>query len=76
MSERADLPCGEQRDIVVYINHPLNEYDISFVQHIESVLDKALAGVGFTRSITVKGDIQELVFWQFGRAGVKDQDGK
>lgn len=68
MQEREDLTCGEQRDVVVYINHSLDEYDISLVQQIESYLDEALALVGFTRSNTTKGDIQELVYWQYAKA--------
>jgi len=63
---------GEQRDIVVTINHTLDEYDIEFVQQIERHIDKALAPIGFTRSKTTKGDKIELVYWQFGFARKED----
>lgn len=59
---------SEQRDIVVTINHTLEEYDIEFIQQIERHIDKALAPLGFTRSGTTKAEKTELVYWQFGAA--------
>ena len=61
--------CGEQRDIVVYINHAVaTEYEIGLIQQIESAIDNALGHIGFSRSKTTKGDICELVYWQFAFA--------
>jgi hypothetical protein len=60
--------AGEQRDIVVTINHGLDEYDIEFIQQIEKHIDAALAPVGFTRSTSTKGGkTVEFVYWQFGQ---------
>ena len=64
-----DKTCGEQRDIVVYINHSVpEEYTTGLVQQIEKALDEALSKVGFTRSKKSVGDIVEIVYWQFGIA--------
>ncbi len=57
--------CGQQKDIVVTINHSLDEYSIEFIQQIEKSLDDALAKVGFTRSTSTKGPKIEFVYWQF-----------
>lgn len=59
--------AGKQRDIVVTINHGRDEFSIEFIQQIEKRIDEALAGVGFSRSLTTKGNIVELVYWQFGQ---------
>ena len=67
-AEQSHLPCGKQRDLVVYINHSLDEYSIELVQQIEKYLDDALGKVGLTRSTTHKGDIQEFVYWQYAQA--------
>lgn len=69
MEERKDLPCGSQRDIVVYVNHGLDEYDILLIQEIESAIDKALVPLGYTRSTSSKdGHICESVYWQFAKS--------
>jgi hypothetical protein len=58
---------AESRDIVVTINHGLDEYEIGFIQQIEAQIDKALAPVGFSRSLTSKGgDKVELTYYRFG----------
>ena len=72
MEENKDKTCGEQRDIVVYINHGLDEYDISQIKQIEKYIDEALRKVGFKRSKTINENIQELVYWQFAGALKKD----
>lgn len=60
----------DQKDIVVTINHGLDEYDIGFIQQIERGIDKALAPIGFTRSTSSKsGDKCEFVYYQFAFAG-------
>ena len=56
----------DSQDIVVLINHSLDEYPIEFIQQLECAIDKALGSVGFTRSVTSKGDgVQKLVYYQF-----------
>lgn len=60
--------CGQQKDIVVTINHSLDEYSIEFIQQIEKALDDALVKVGFTRSTSTKENKVEFVYWQFAMA--------
>jgi len=60
---------GKQRDILVEVEHGLDEYDIKFIQQIEAAIDAALSPLGFSRSETEKGSAKcTLVYFQFGRA--------
>jgi hypothetical protein len=53
--------AGDQRDIIVTINHGLDEYGIEFMQQIEKRIDEALAGMGFSRSTTSNWEIVTMV---------------
>ena len=60
---------GEQRDIVVTINHGAHEYSLDFVQGLQEAIDNALGPQGFSRSSTTSRPEQfELVYFQFGWA--------
>lgn len=57
---------GEQKDIVVTINH---DYNIDFIQKIEDHIDDALAPLGFSRSTTHhEPNSCSLIYFQFGKA--------
>ena len=72
MDERKDLTMGEQRDIVIYINHNTSEYNIEFIQQILETIDEALGHLGFSnsKSTTIDSEgICEVEYWQFGWCG-------
>lgn len=59
---------GDNRDIVVRINHPVGEYTIEFIHQIEQEIDDAISSLGFARSTTNKTENGvELIYWQFAR---------
>jgi hypothetical protein len=67
---------GEQRDIVVTINHGLDEYDISLIQAIEKAIDDSVGSLGYSRSTTTKDSMHcELVYYQFGKVTASESNG-
>lgn len=55
-------------DIYITFTHGLDEYDIEFIQNIESRIDSALVGVGFARTETSKSsDSVRFVYRQFAK---------
>lgn len=68
-ADRETRMIKDNRDIVVTINHGVDEYDIQFIRDIEAEIDKALRPMGFSRgSRSTSGDSAEIVYYQFAVA--------
>lgn len=59
----------DNKDIVISINHGLDEYGIEFIHQIEEHIDEALGSLGFTRSTSsIASNYVQLVYYQFAAA--------